>query len=267
MSFGAGAVHAEPLPAEVSLPRELLLRKCVSDPGTAGPMTEMSSTVEPSSVISSVDGTEVIERGFGTELFGNFAWEVAADIGAGSMNKDAELQVAPSTREAVAAPSHQDLEWVRDAPAHGPFPDMRVAALVRQARRLSDEAFDEDALREVTRKSGWKLSLLTDRDHKVLCGFIISKIKGDALSIYKIAVPAAFRGRGFGRYIMEDTMKAAKKQSGVYDVCLSSLPTAVSFYQRLGFKAFRQVKITSDAELVEGQVYMEKRLRFRARRR
>ena len=51
-------------------------------------------------------------------------------------------------------------------------------------------------------------------------------------------------------------------------VCLSALPTAVRFYQRLGFKSFDDIKIETNQEnLIEGQVYMEKKLRQRPRQR
>merc|ERR1740121_2140996 len=140
-----------------------------------------------------------------------------------------------------------------------------MVALVGQARELSVSAFGEDCLQEVTKKSGWKLSLLVSDDLTVLCGFIVAKVTNGLLSIAHIAVPAEFRGQGFGKMIMEDLMKAAKKQGDVYDVCLSSLPTAVKFYQRLGFKAIRDLKMKSEDDLVEGQVYMEKHLRQRRR--
>lgn len=150
---------------------------------------------------------------------------------------------------------------------HEPNTDERTKALLSQTRQLSWKVFDEDCLQEVTKKSGWKLSLLVSHDMAMLCGFILSRVKNGSLSIAKIAVPAHFRGQGFGKRIMDEVMKAAKKQRDVFDVCLSSLPGAVTFYQRLGFKAFHDLKASSDEDLVEGQVYMEKKLRQRQRQR
>jgi len=141
--------------------------------------------------------------------------------------------------------------------------DVKMAALLSQTRELSMAVFEEDCLQEITKKTGWKLSLLASEDQTILCGFVVSKVKNGSLSIAKIAVPSHFRGQGFGKQIMDEVMKAAKKQSDVYEVCLSSLPGAETFYQRLGFKAFRGMKVTSGDDLVEGQVYMEKRLRRR----
>mmetsp|Transcript_78909 Transcript_78909/g.223314 ORF Transcript_78909/g.223314 Transcript_78909/m.223314 type:complete len:217 (-) Transcript_78909:169-819(-) len=139
--------------------------------------------------------------------------------------------------------------------------DERLTALIRMARELSQKVFDEDCLLEVTKKSGWKLTLLASDDLSVLCGFLVAKVTGDGcLSIAKIAVPVDFRGFGFGKLIMDDAIKNAKKQ-GSHLVCLSALPTAVTFYQRIGFKAFKSVKAKTDEDLIEGQVYMEKKLR------
>jgi len=137
--------------------------------------------------------------------------------------------------------------------------------LILQVRELSELVFDEDCLTSVTKKSHWKLSLLVTTDFATLCGYAITRITNGALSIAKIAVPVEFRGLGFGRLLMEDAIKNAKKQSEVFEVCLSSLSTAVTFYQRLGFKALTGVKVKTDFEVVEGQVYMVKKLRPRPR--
>jgi predicted N-acetyltransferase YhbS len=140
-----------------------------------------------------------------------------------------------------------------------------MEGLIRQVTELGQIVFDEDCLAKMTKKSGWKLSLCVTNDYSVLCGFAATKVTNGALSIAKIAVPVEFRGLGFGKLLMEDAIKNAKKQSDVYEVCLSSLSTAVTFYQRLGFKALTGVKVKTDFEVVEGQVYMVKKLRPRPR--
>mmetsp|Transcript_87051 Transcript_87051/g.186587 ORF Transcript_87051/g.186587 Transcript_87051/m.186587 type:complete len:218 (-) Transcript_87051:211-864(-) len=165
----------------------------------------------------------------------------------------------------LIAPTRDSVTLLRNVSPHDPNVDAKMTDLIRQTRLLSERVFDEDCLLEVTKKSGWKVSLLTTNDMSILCGFIVSRITKGALSIAKIAVPVEFRGMGLGKLIMEEMIKAAKKQGDVYDVCLSSLSTAVTFYQRLGFKAFTGMKIKTDKEVVEGQVYMEKKLRPRRR--
>jgi len=99
----------------------------------------------------------------------------------------------------------------------------------------------------------------------MFCGFAVAKVTKGVLSVAKIAVAVEFRRCGFGRHIMNELMKAAKKQGKVYEVCLSSLPEAIAFYKRLGFRAYQCLRVTTQEDVVEGQVYMEKRLRQRPR--
>lgn len=169
-------------------------------------------------------------------------------------------EAAPRRR---APPSRHEVQLLRSVAVHGPHSDERLAMLVRCARDLSEQAFQEDCLQDITKKSRWKLSLLVSADLEVLCGFVVAKVVNGTLSIAKIAVPMEFRGHGLGKLIMEQLIAAAKKQGDVYNVNLSSLPTAVTFYQRLGFKAFKGVNFGSEEDLVPGQVYMVKKLPHR----
>lgn len=166
---------------------------------------------------------------------------------------------------ACAPPAKKETVVLRNVSHAGPHGDSKMEALISHIRELSELVFDEDCLASVTKKSGWKLSLLATKDLSTLCGYAITRITNGALSIAKIAIPVEFRGLGFGKLLMEDAIKLAKKQSDVYEVCLSSLSTAVTFYQRLGFKAMTGVKVKTDFEVVEGQVYMVKKLRPRPR--
>mmetsp|Transcript_51398 Transcript_51398/g.109336 ORF Transcript_51398/g.109336 Transcript_51398/m.109336 type:complete len:173 (+) Transcript_51398:532-1050(+) len=139
--------------------------------------------------------------------------------------------------------------------------DEQVKALIKATEKFSDEIFDEkNCLKDCSKKAGWKLSILTTKDRSILCGFVIAKVTKGALSINKIAVPSSFRGAGFGKKIMDEMIQSAKRLPGVYEVALSSLPTAVSFYQRLGFKAHWGLNFAKEEGLVEGQVYMDKRI-------
>lgn len=166
---------------------------------------------------------------------------------------------------ASASPTIGSTTILRNVSHSGPHADKMMEDLIRQTRELSELVFDEDCLTSMTKKSHWKLSLLTTTDYSTLCGFAVTKITNGALSIAKIAVPVEFRGLGFGKLLMEDAIKLAKKQGDVYEVALSSLSTAVTFYQRLGFKALTAVKVKTDFEVVEGQVYMVKKLKNRPR--
>ena len=99
----------------------------------------------------------------------------------------------------------------------------------------------------------------------MFCGFAVAKVTKGVPSVAKIAVAVEFRGCGLGRHMMNELMKAAKKQGNIYDVCLSSLPEAVAFYKHVGFRAYEGLRATTQDDVVEGQVYMEKRLRQRPR--
>jgi ribosomal protein S18 acetylase RimI-like enzyme len=169
-----------------------------------------------------------------------------------------------SVAESLAqAPTKNNTVVFRNVVHTGSNVDPSMAGLIQQTRELSELVFDENCLTSVTKKSGWKLSLLATTDLSILCGFAVTKMINGALSIAKIAVPVEFRGLGFGKLLMEDAIKHARKQGDVFEVCLSSLSTAVTFYQRIGFKAMTGVKVKTDFEVVEGQVYMVKKLRPR----
>jgi ribosomal protein S18 acetylase RimI-like enzyme len=203
--------------------------------------------------------------------------EAAAARGPSSSAASTASTALPGTPSAGSATSSDDsvhpvptkdnVQFLRNVSVHGPHQDERIADLLRQTRNLSEIVFDEDCLLDVTKKSGWKLSLLATADFSVLCGFIVAKVVNGALSIAKLAVPSEFRGLGLGKLIMDEMVKSCKKQGDVYEICLSSLSTAVTFYQRLGFKAHKGLKIKTDKDVVEGQVYMEKKLRPRQRRK
>jgi predicted N-acetyltransferase YhbS len=160
----------------------------------------------------------------------------------------------------------QDTIVLHNVTVNGSSLESGLQGLRDGVRALSEAAFGEDCLKDITKKSKWQLSLLANSSQDTLYGFIVTKVTSGCLSIAKLAVSEELRGRGLGRYFMDEVMKAAKKRGDVYEVCLSARATAERFYQRLGFKADRDVKLKVDFEVEEGQVYMEKKLRQRPRR-
>jgi ribosomal protein S18 acetylase RimI-like enzyme len=87
-----------------------------------------------------------------------------------------------------------------------------------------------------------------------------------SLTIAKIAVPEDQRHHGYGKRLVKEMIKIAKKDKMIYFVSLSSLPTAVRFYKRMNFKEFKEVKFTGvtieeGESFIEGQVYMEFKVR------
>merc|ERR1719171_3211123 len=82
------------------------------------------------------------------------------------------------------------------------------------------------------------------------------------MSIAKVAVPEMYRRCGFGRELMSWAMLYAKTNKEVEMLSLSSLPEAISFYQRIGFKKLHEIKERcEDDNLVPGQFYMEYRVK------
>lgn len=218
----------------------------------------MSAAMEPASTLSydlllKKSGEQCSER------------PLADDSSSTAPTAEPDTPCSASVIESVASasPAKGNTIVLRNVVHCGPLADEKMEGLIRQTRDLSQLVFDEDCLKEVTKKTRWKISLLATQDLSTLCGFCLTRITNGALSIAKIAVPIEFRGLGFGKLLMEDSMKIAKKDTAIYQVSLSSLSTAVTFYQRLGFKALTGFKIKTDFEVVEGQVYMVKKLRPR----
>jgi len=174
----------------------------------------------------------------------------------------------------------------------------RLKSLMNEVSLLSHDAFEEDALNMVTRKGGWRMTLLARPEgftppvaelipldgfsldgpgfQPALIGFVVYRLRPelDCLSIAKIATVPEHRKMGHGRRLIEWCIKAAKKQSSLDYISLSSLPEAIKFYNVLGFRAIEvnleksgKNECASDEDFVEGQVYMEYRLKGRSRAR
>jgi GNAT superfamily N-acetyltransferase len=168
----------------------------------------------------------------------------------------------------------------------------RLKAIMKEVSLLSNDAFEEDALGLVTRKGGWRMTLLArpegspdlicipldgfSLDAEVapsLIGFVVYRLRPEleSFSIAKIAIVPEHRQQGHGRRLIEWCIKNAKKQSTIAYISLSSLPEAIPFYVRMGFKAIDvkaiDVTLAPDEDLVEGQVYMEYRLKGRSKAR
>lgn len=162
----------------------------------------------------------------------------------------------------------------------------RMRQLMKDVTTLSFDAFEEDCLAMVTRKSRWKMTLIArpegcgnfslddfslDGCPGPLIGFIVYRLRPEleAFSIAKLAIVPEHRRQGHGGRLIEWCIKAAKKAPNIAYISLSSLPEAVKFYQRIGFRAV-DVNISAssqcgpDEDLVEGQVYMEYRLKGRS---
>eukprot|EP00930_Biecheleria_cincta_P033013 TRINITY_DN22866_c0_g1_i1.p1 TRINITY_DN22866_c0_g1~~TRINITY_DN22866_c0_g1_i1.p1 ORF type:complete len:401 (+),score=123.87 TRINITY_DN22866_c0_g1_i1:232-1434(+) len=197
----------------------------------------------------------------------------------------AEERRAASKAAAEAALARKRREALEVLPNVAPESDavrsnLRLQTLLKQVSELSSDVFHEDCLAAgVSKKKGWRLTLLArpvpedpancpPEDPTLLLGFIIFRFCTDfqCLSIAKIAVPEVHRGRGFGKHLMDWCVRHAEQQK-LQHLSLSSLPEAVKFYKAFGFKPVKVESVNADDEdLVEGQVYMEYRLKGAGRR-
>jgi len=188
--------------------------------------------------------------------------------------------VAVEDMAARPRPAREEAEILADVqpftPASRASP--RLRKLVRATSELSMEAFKTDVLEGVSRRGKWKLTLLVrpenaateDAGHdpwEGLLGFIAYKLKPQvqSISIAKLAVVPERRGRGHGHRLVQWCISLAKKSRDLVYLSLTSLPQAVRFYTRAGFRHIdvdlsKVDPITEDdMEYVEGQVYMEYR--------
>merc|ERR1719262_2209786 len=117
----------------------------------------------------------------------------------------------------------------------------------------------------VSRKARWKLTLLVRtqsaevpfpsfaleevEEEPPLIGFVVYRLKPEqqAFAIAKIAVVPEHRGQGHGGRLMDWCMRVAKKQPDINFITLSSLPEAIRFYKKLGFKEV-QVSLKQDPD-------------------
>uniref|UniRef100_A0A7S1RQH9 N-acetyltransferase domain-containing protein n=1 Tax=Alexandrium catenella TaxID=2925 RepID=A0A7S1RQH9_ALECA len=113
--------------------------------------------------------------------------------------------------------------------------------LLKAVDELSAECFSGEVV-DKARESDWLLSTLTKRQPdgtQDFCGFICHRMeeKSRSLCVYRLAVSAKWRGRGFGQRLMRWLLdKAAQMpESECAWISLSALKDAIPFYERFGF--------------------------------
>jgi len=150
---------------------------------------------------------------------------------------------------------------------------MEQKSLHAQVRAIAREAFSDAALQS---HKGEKVAALVLGEEVVGYASYILRPQLGSMNVNKLAVSSARRRQGLGRCLLRHLIQLAKRptmksgrgggkgQTSLEVLCLSSLPTAISFYKACGFKEEPDVKLPEDEEeLEEGQVYMEYRLRRR----
>jgi ribosomal protein S18 acetylase RimI-like enzyme len=138
-------------------------------------------------------------------------------------------------------------------------------SVLSQASELSHVHFHEEALHNVNKNTKWRVLLYCSEDLQDLWGFAVYKLQPTTgiLSLAKLAVPSCYRGLGFGRTMVQELIRTGKSVQGLDTIALSSLPEAVAFYTRLGFKKHDGVELPAEdgQRYVEGQAYMDYRFR------
>lgn len=173
-----------------------------------------------------------------------------------------EAQTGPA--EVAKAKVWPDLFADASRLASAEFKPLLAAATV-----LSRQHFNEDALENCSRKKGYRFLLVSSEDMQELYGFAVYKIKPalGTVAIQKLVVPGHLRNLGLGRALVAEVI-AAGKALKLESIVLSSLPCAVPFYKRLGFKEMPDMPDALQGDdgglpcnYIEGQIYMEFQLR------
>lgn len=156
------------------------------------------------------------------------------------------------------------------------FDDSYMGPLLRQVRDLSQECFSEDCTKMCSVRGGYKINILHGcggaestvvvSDIYQLFGFITVKVNPTlkCLSIRNVAVPPTARRHGHGRKLVRWAITHARQLPEVHVVSLFSLPDAIEFYQRLGFRKKKMADsgdLDEDVSYVPGQIFMEYRLK------
>mmetsp|Transcript_9692 Transcript_9692/g.18646 ORF Transcript_9692/g.18646 Transcript_9692/m.18646 type:complete len:367 (-) Transcript_9692:92-1192(-) len=118
----------------------------------------------------------------------------------------------------------------------------RLDKLLPEVAETASHFFKEDAVAK-SLEHGWKLSLLIDKDAEEgaeFCGYMCHRPPRDgknALHIARLAVPVKRHYGGYGQHLMLWILRKAARmpQSECAWISLSSLDSAMDFYERFGF--------------------------------
>jgi GNAT superfamily N-acetyltransferase len=148
------------------------------------------------------------------------------------------------------------LEYIEDVLSE-PDSGSLNQSFLQEVRELAwAEPFNEDLI-EIARSRGWNLTLLTttasssqccksdsgqepEKDcngRKALGGFVCYKVRSGTMVITRLAVSESLRTSGYGRQLMQFVLDKAAQlpRSEAAWIAVSSVDTAVPFYERFGF--------------------------------
>lgn len=117
----------------------------------------------------------------------------------------------------------------------------RIAVFVVEQRCPYQEIDQAD-------ETAWHTWLQQDSE---IVGYTRIIDKGDAVSIGRVLTAHTFRGKGYGRLLMEKTLAEVKGRYPGLPVILSAQEYAIPFYQELGFRVTSEVYLEDDIPHVD----------------
>jgi Ca2+-binding EF-hand superfamily protein/predicted GNAT family acetyltransferase len=135
--------------------------------------------------------------------------------------------------------------------------DEKLQAVLSHARRIASSHYREDFISKVSKRSGYRLTLLVEKSKKPkkVFGYAVYRFRQKVLNVIQLAVAGEQRGRGMGCHMVRWLLEYADK-SNMTSIALACTTESVDFYQRRGFIRNSQLSL-QDVEIVDGQVYVE----------
>ena len=84
----------------------------------------------------------------------------------------------------------------------------------------------------------------------------VYRIEGGFIKIGRVVTPLQHRGKGYGRAIMEESIKVARERFGGAPILIHAQAYATGFYEKFGFR------ISSEVFLEDGIEHYEMQLHF-----
>ncbi|CAJ1349003.1 unnamed protein product [Effrenium voratum] len=177
----------------------------------------------------------------------------------------AETSQAETAQKEVEKPSDSGTRAPRPEVEASLWLDVKPAAekseertqVLAKVSALGTRLFNEDPLAGCSKRGGWRLHIAVGQSEvsTELLGFIVFRIKPEknAMIVAQLAVPEEHRRFGFGSTLLKCLIAEAKRLPEVHTVGLSSLPSAVKFYRRHGFKLVQRLPDTEDTEETKTQ--------------
>ncbi|CAE8678105.1 unnamed protein product [Polarella glacialis] len=144
-----------------------------------------------------------------------------------------------------------------------------MANSVSQAKSLATSLAYKDVISRVSKRSGYRLTLITDKTKKArpVLGYAVCRFppKGQrTLNVLQVGISEQHRGLGLGRQMVRWLVQYAKKAATAIDVIAVSCPSGgTSFYEKLGFRASASQGLDGEDQM-DGHVCLEYKFQTKA---